>query len=400
MSQVPNCKFAQVARITLLSALLGTAGACGQGMGPGGPGGQPGAEAGKPEEKATPVRLTTLSLGDIESRVSSASTIEAEQRVTVHAESTGRLTRVAYEEGDEVEAGKVLARVRRDAQASGLDRADANYEKIAADVERIERLVANGVASQEELANAKAQLRAASIDKRDRRRDLANTNVVAPFAGTVTQRFINEGGFVSAGQQVYEITDFATLVARVYVPERELDRIAVGQEAQVVGKAAAGRSGIGKVMRIAPIVDATTGTVKVTIALPPELAGGENGFLPGMYAEVTLTTDRHEGVLLVPKSALIYEEERVFAFTVEEGKAKRVLLEVGLADDEWVEVISGLEEGSEVIIAGQNGLEDGAKVEVVTEELKVGPVGGDKGEATADAAGVGDKDGDEKPPAG
>lgn len=370
MSQLPVSSDKKLRRFaTLAPWFVGASllmAACGGGFGPPKKGGPEGGQEQEAEEKATPVRVATLGRGDVEARVSSASTIEAERQVTVHAEATGRLSRVAYEEGDKVEKGALLARVRRDAQASGVDRAKANYEKAKADVERIERLVARGVASQEELENAKAQLRSASIDKRDRRRDLSNTNIVAPFDGTITERLVNEGGFVSAGQQVYSIVDFDTLVARVYVPEKELDRIAVGQAADVVGKAAAGRKGVGKVMRIAPVVDAATGTVKVTIALPDELAGGDKGFLPGMYAEVTLTTDKREGVVVVPKSALIYEEERVFAFTVDGDRAKRVLIEVGLGDDEQVEIVKGLEEGQPVIVAGQNGLDDGALVEVVT----------------------------------
>ena len=399
-------RFARASGVALsLSLALGAGVGCKGKFGPPKKGAAEAGETGE-EEKATPIRVAKLGTGDIQARVSSASTIEAERQVTVHAEATGRLSRVAYEEGDKVKSGALLARVRRDAQASGLDRASANYQKAKADVERVERLAARGVSSQEELANAKATLRAASIDKRDRRRDLSNTNIAAPFGGTVTERFINEGSFVNAGQQVYAITDFTSLVARVYVPEKELDRIKVGQSADIVGKAAAGRTGIGTVMRIAPIVDATTGTVKVTIALPPALAGGEQGFLPGMYAEVTLTTDTREGVVLVPKNALIYEEERVFAFTTDGDRAKRVLVEIGLSDDEQVELVKGLEAGDEIIIAGQNGLEDGALVEVVSaaDDGSVESMGKDKAnkpgadKATAEEP-VADKTAADKPDA-
>lgn len=327
-----------------------------------------------PEEKAAPVKMMKVGTGDIEATISSASTIEAERAVTVHAEATGLVLSLSYEEGDEVKSGAQLAKVRRDAQASGVDRANANHEKAKGDVARIERLVARGVASQEELDNMKATLRSAALDQKDRRRDLRNTKVTAPFSGTITERFVSAGAFVNAGQQLYAITDFKSLVARVYVPEKELDRIRVGQPAQVVGKAAQGREGTGSVMRIAPIVDAATGTVKITIALPESLAGGRTGFLPGMYAEVTLTTERKEGITVVPKSALVYEEERVFAFLVDADKAKRVLLELGLSDDDFVEVLGGLKVGDPLITAGHSGLKDGALIEVIKdgEDMRMG----------------------------
>ena len=345
-------------------ALLLVAGSAAGCERPGGPKDGEGDEE-PPEEKPAPVKVVKVAKGDIEATISSASTIEAERAVTVHAEATGRVLSLSYEEGDQVETGAQLAKVRRDAQASGVDRANANYEKAKSDVARIERLLARGVASQEELDNVKATLRSASLDQKDRRRDLRNTRVTAPFGGTITERFVSAGAFVTSGQQLYAITDFTSLVARVYVPEKELDRISVGQPAAVAGKAAQGREGTGSVMRIAPIVDAATGTIKVTIALPESLAGGASGFMPGMYAEVTLTTESKKAVVLAPKTALVYEEERVFAYTTDGDKAKRVLLEVGLSDDDFVEVLSGLEEGSPLIVAGQSGLKDGALIEVI-----------------------------------
>lgn len=327
--------------------------------------GKDGEDAGaaqEPEERPTPVLIATVERGAIQGQIRAASTIEAELQVTVHAESTGRVTSLSLEEGDKIEAGQVLARIRRDAQSLGVERAETNLVDAERELTRVESLFKQGIASQSELDQARTRVETASLDKRDRRRDLSNTVIAAPFAGILTRRFVDEGAFVSNGVQVFEITDFATLVARVYVPERELDRIAVGQPANIVGKAAQNRQGIGEVRRIAPVVDATTGTVKVTIALPTELAGGTHGFLPGMYAEVTLTTERHENVPLVPKPALIHEEEQTFVFVADGDRAKRVLIQTGLADDDFVEVTGGLEAGARIVVAGQTGLKDGGLI--------------------------------------
>jgi membrane fusion protein (multidrug efflux system) len=313
----------------------------------------------EPEERPTPVLIATLERGTIQGQIRAASTIEAELQVTVHAESVGRITSLVLEEGDTIEAGQVLARIRREAQSLGVERAETNLADAERELARVEALFRQGIASQSELDQARTRVDTASLDKRDRRRDLSNTVIVAPFTGVLTRRFVDEGAFVANGAQVFEITDFSTLVARVYVPERELDRIAVGQPAQIVGKAAKNRQGTGSVRRIAPVVDATTGTVKITIALPTELAGGSNGFLPGMYAEVTLTTERHENVPLVPKPALIHEDEQTFVFIADGDRARRVLIQTGLADDDFVEVIGGIDVGARIIVAGQTGLKDG-----------------------------------------
>ena len=317
-------------------------------------------------EQPTPVVVTTVERGAIVATISSASTIEAERQVTVHAESTGRLVDMTVEEGDTVKKGEVLARIRFDAQANSLVRANTSLDKARVDFERAERLYNEKVIGHEEYQRARNTLDIAQLDLTDRSREMRNTKVTAPFAGTITLRKVTAGAFVNNGAELFTIVDFSTLVARVFIPEKELDRVVVGQTAEVVGKAAKGRKGAGKVQRIAPTIDAGTGTVKVTISLPPELSGAQ-GFLPGMYAEVTLTTDSRSDVTLVPKSAVVRDEEQTYVFTLEGDatsgfKGKRVRVETGLSDAERVELVKGLGPGEPVIIAGQTGLKDGAKV--------------------------------------
>lgn len=312
-------------------------------------------------EQPSPVVVGTVERGAITATISAASTIEAERQVTVNAESTGRLVDLTVEEGDKVKAGQVLARIRFDAQANSLLRANTSLAKAQADFERIEQLYMEKVVGQEEYLKARNALDVAELDLRDRAREMKNTKVTAPFAGTVTQRMVTEGGFVSNGAQLLQVTDFDTLVARVFVPEKELDRVRVGQDALVVGKAAKGRKGTGKVLRISPTVDAGTGTIKMTIALPAELAGA-HGFLPGMYAEVTLTVDHREGVALVPKGAVVHDEEQTYVFVPEGEQARRVRVELGLQDAERVEIVKGVAPGEPVIVAGHTGLKDGAKI--------------------------------------
>ena len=318
------------------------------------------------KEAPTPVVVGAVERGSIVSTISAASTIEAERQVTIHAESTGRLVDLTVEEGDSVKKGQILARIRFDAQTNSLLRANTSLEKARVDFDRAERLFNDKVIGQEEYLKAQNALEIAQLDLSDRSREMRNTKVTAPFDGTITQRKVTAGAFVNNGAELLTIVDFRTLVARVFVPEKQLDRIQVGQEAEVVGKAARGRKGAGKILRIAPTIDATTGTVKVTVSMPPALVGPQ-AFLPGMYAEVTLRTDSRSDVALVPKSAVIRDEEQTYLFTVSGDLAtgfiaKRVRVETGLTDPERIEVVKGLAVGDAVITAGQTGLKDGAKV--------------------------------------
>ncbi|MEM7153085.1 MAG: efflux RND transporter periplasmic adaptor subunit [Myxococcota bacterium] len=314
------------------------------------------------EEIPTPIVSARVFRGEISAAIKATSTIEAEQQVTVHAESTGRITKLGSEEGDQVKKGQQLARIKQDLQRNALGRASTSLAQTQRDLDKVRALVERGVASQDELITAERAFEMAQLDVRDRKRDVSNTKVLAPFAGTVTERFVSEGAFVSAGAQILSIVDFDTLVARVYVPEKELDRLEVGQDAAIVGKAARGRKGIGELRRIAPIVDATTGTVKLTIGLPSELVGGDSGFLPGMYAEVTLTTEVRADAVLVPKQALVYDEEQPFVFVVDGERVERVSVTLGLTDADRAEVVEGVSVGDEIVLTGHAGLKGGGLI--------------------------------------
>jgi len=115
-------------------------------------------------ERATPVVTTTVKTGPIAARLTAASTIEAERMVTVHAESTGRIVALAFEEGDALKEGALLGRIKSDMQSSGLDRASTGLEKAKADLDTVEALYARNVASKQELDTAVGALRVAEAD--------------------------------------------------------------------------------------------------------------------------------------------------------------------------------------------------------------------------------------------
>lgn len=315
--------------------------------------------------------------------VRSAATIEATVQVKLSAQSSGILQDLRVQEGDEVRKGELLARIKREAQSASVRRAKTNLAQAKRELARVSDLAKKGVVGRQELDQARDRVDLARLDTRDRGRDLANTKVTTPIGGVVTQRAMQAGDYVGAGQTLVEITDFSTLVARVYVPERELDRIAVGQPASVVGKAALGRRAQGKILRIAPTVDAATGTVKVTVGLPAQALSKASDFRPGMYAEVTIKIQERQGVLSLPKSAVLHEDGQATVMVALDGKAKRLPVTLGQRDGDWVELRAGLDASAKVIVAGQQNLKEGAKLKIVpagTEDASLAPKAKNEGQ--------------------
>lgn len=327
------------------------------------------------EISAQPVAVSGPKARVMTLEIRSAATIEALRKVQLSAEASGILKDLRVEEGDEVKAGQRLAKIKQEAQSASVRRAKANLTQAKRELARISALAQKGVVGRQELDQAKDRVDLARMDTKDRGRDLANTKVSSPIKGVITQRMAQAGDFVGAGATLLEVTDFSTLVARVYVAERELDRIAVGQPVQVVGKAALGRHAQGKIIRIAPTVDAATGTVKVTVGLPPQSLGKASDFRPGMYAEVTIKIAERQGVKALPKSAVSYEDGNTSVMVVKDGVAKRIPVTLGQRDGDWVELRGGLTATDQVIIAGQQNLKEGAKVKIVP----AGTDGMDKG---------------------
>ncbi|MEE8164214.1 MAG: efflux RND transporter periplasmic adaptor subunit, partial [Myxococcota bacterium] len=117
----------------------------------------------------------------------------------------------------------------------------------------------------------------------------------------------------------------------------------------------------GWIKRILPVVDPRSGTVKVTLEVP-----SSEGLLPGMYVEVELVAEVDADALLVPKRALIYDQEQVFVFRVDEdGRVERRLVQPTLENRDFVRISDGLDEGDQIVVAGQAGLKDGSEVRLL-----------------------------------
>ncbi|MBT5876137.1 MAG: efflux RND transporter periplasmic adaptor subunit, partial [Candidatus Latescibacteria bacterium] len=169
----------------------------------------------------------------------------------------------------------------------------------------------------------------------------------------------------------------------IFVPEKQIQQVKKGQAVRI-GTEGAGTDFTGKVRMISPIVDPESGTVKVTV----EIRDKTRTMRPGMFATVNIITETRSKVNRVEKRALVAEAEGTFAFLFNGGKAKKVRLELGADEGEWIEVTGGLSEGDSVITVGHEGLRNGAPVRIAGQAVASSPGasdGGPKGAARTGA---------------
>jgi len=320
------------------------------------------------EKELVPVEVATLDRGPIEAVLRFSTNLEAENEVQVFSQASRLVTELLVEEGDRVERGQLLLRLQDEEQRSNLARNEQQLNKALREYERQKRLYAQELISEQAFNDATYEVEQLQLAVADARRELSYTEVRAPIRGTITNRLVNLGDHVTVNQHLFDIVDFDSIVARVFVPEREMSRLRIGQPARLYSDSLGAGPRRGRVLRIAPVVDPKSGTIKTTVAIP-----GNQGLLPGMYVEVELVTDVHQQALLVPKRAVVYDGDQSYVFRLVEGDGdeppavERLRIEPLLEDRDFIEPAPGvLEAGDVVVIAGQAGLKDGTRVRLIS----------------------------------
>ena len=305
-----------------------------------------------------PVAVAEAEIRSIEALYSATTALEADAEAPAVARTQGELIRIYIEEGDYVEAGQILARLDGARQRLAVEQARANRNKVQQEYDRNVELHQRGLVSAGAFENIKYEVDALHAAYELARLDLSYTEIRAPISGVVSERLVKLGNSVTDNNVLFRIADPNTLVAHVYVPQRELHKFQIDQPAILNADALPGDSYAGRILRISPTVDASNGTFKVTL----EIAEPQHSLMPGMFTRVGIVYDRHDDALTVPAAAILDEDSVKSLFVVEEGVARRVNVETGFTTGDRIEILSGLDSNAKVVVIGQNGLKDGSRV--------------------------------------
>lgn len=311
----------------------------------------------RPAQPAVPVETVVIGTDDMEAFLDGSSTLLAEEAVDVVSQATGIVVEVLAEEGSRVRKGQVLARMDYKELELAERRARSEFERLKANFARAQNLVKEELIAEEDFQQTKFDLARAEIDWQQAELDLEHTRIQSPISGTVVTREIRVGQLVRENDAVYRMVDFRSLVAPVFIPEKYLGSLRVGQPAFLDTPALGDRRIAGSILRISPMVDSQSGTVKVTVGLKQAAE-----LRPGMFANVQLVLDRHAGVVVIEKRAIVYDNEQPHVFVVEEGTASRRRIELGYQDETRAEVAAGLAPGEVIVVVGQSALKDGSAI--------------------------------------
>jgi RND family efflux transporter MFP subunit len=318
------------------------------------------------EEAPVPsVAVARVETGTLDREITLPGSVRAYQEATLYAKVAGYLERISVDRGDRVRAGQVLAELEVPEIEAEIGKLRAELEAAGIEKERLTRAAdrAPDLVTPQAVDTANATYTVALASLKRTETLLAYAKLTAPFSGVVTKRWVDPGAFVPAATSsrsgesaaVVTLMDFSRVRVDVAMPESEVPLVRAGLPVTVTVRDLPGQAFEGTVTRLAYALDVSTRTMGTEI----ELANPDGVLRPGMYASVRIGLHRRNDVLLVPAEAVLREQGEPFAFTVEDGRARKVALQLGLDDGIRIEVKQGLEPRDVVVVAGAQSLRDG-----------------------------------------
>jgi RND family efflux transporter MFP subunit len=362
----------------LYGALWGGGGGDARGGGPGG-------------ERAQPVEVARAERTDLSENVTLVGSLRAKEQVDVAPKVGGRLVELRVDLGDAVKVGQLIARledgelsqqVRRAEAALQVSRAavaqrEAELDNLKMEAERHQSLERDGIISSQQSAQiqtqvrvgeaqvelSRAQMEESEATLEELRIRLSQTDIFAPISGVVARRYVDAGALLSANDPVVLIINLTRMVTVVNIPERQVFRVQVNDEAKVSVDALGGEETTGRVVRISPLLDAQTRTAAVEIEIPnPE------GHLKGeMFARVDLNLTLQREAIFIPRQALVYRSAEPGVFVVDSDVARFQPVRIGAADGDRIEAMEGLEPGQIIVTRGANLLQNGDRIQIPVE---------------------------------
>ncbi len=328
---------------------------------------------------ANPVKVFKAKREKISEKQFFTGLIEAWNKMNVTPDVGGKIAKIYVEEGERVKEGQLLAeldtraiRLQLEQAQAGFAVAEANYKDAQRNMERMERLKAENAVSEQQNEQVKLAFEASEAQLQQARAalNLANHNLEvsimrAPFSGVVASKNAEVGDVInplmagfSPTSGVLTLMDFSRIKIEIDVSLQDISRIRKDQVALLRVDAFPDRIFPGRVSVVNLTADPLTKKFRVQItAENPGLA-----LRPNTFGEVTLEISTHEDALVIPQKAIL-ENKYVFV-AQEDNTAVRKDIFLGLQNTDMVEVTSGIEEGELVVIEGNYGLEDGAKIEI------------------------------------
>lgn len=312
-------------------------------------------KAGTAQQAKPQVRIAKVTSEDIPQTETYTATVESDVKNDIAPNTPYRIEKIYVDVGDNVRQGQVVVQL----DASNLQQLKLQVENQKIEFSRTSQLYQVGGASKAEYDNAKLQLDVLSTQLKQL---MQNTQLTAPISGVVTARNYDSGDMYNQGQPVLTIEQTNPVKVMVNISEVYYKQVFKGMPVDIELDAYEGETFYGKVTIVYPTVDQSTHTFPVEVTIN----NSSQKVRPGMFARATVNFGDKNHVL-VPDEALVKQigaGDR-YVYVYKGGKVSYNKVELGKHIGTQYEILSGVNPGDDVVIAGQSRLANGKEVEVV-----------------------------------
>lgn len=333
----------------------------------------------KPPEKARKQPVVNVRVQAAETRalrpfVESIGSLAPRDRATVSSELDGIVDSIAVEEGSAVTKGTLIAEIRAtdyrfacDQAASQLSQSETGLANVRQEYQRKEALYREELLTRQQFDDVTARVRlaeaevaraSAGVSLANER--LARTRIFSPLTGSVNEKRVTAGDYVRNGSFLVSIVRTDLLKLTFSVSEKDIASLRLGQDIDFTTDSFPGQKFRARLSAILPALDERTRTLQVEALV----ANADGRLKPGLFARVTLYTGPARERIVVPVTALIYDNLTTKLFVVTGEKATEKKVRTGGKYGEYMEIVEGLKEKEVVVTVGQNNLMEGALVHV------------------------------------
>jgi RND family efflux transporter MFP subunit len=290
--------------------------------------------------------------------------------VVIMPEAPGILITVFVKEGQQVSKGQQLAKIDDGGLAPQLAQMKIQAELAKTTFERQERLWKQKVGSEIQYLQAKSNYEAQEKAVNQIEEQIAKTIVKAPFNGTIDEVITEQGNMVSPGMsQLFRIINLNDMHIETDVPERHIATVTKGKSVEIE-LPVLGEKIQAKVVQVGSFINPANRTFKVEIPISNE----SKMIKPNLTAKIRINDYTNEKALLIPQSIISENAEgEEYLYIIEKkvksvGVAKKIIIKTGKTEGDFIEVLSGIKNGAEVILEGARSIKDGQEVKVITQK--------------------------------
>lgn len=314
-----------------------------------------------------PVETINIVSGDFEDYIRLTGTVEAISDAVISSESSGRILSIANR-GDRVTRGGILARLDDRVLQAQYEAAKTGFELADDTFNRLEALYADSIISTQDFQSARAQRDQAKAQLDLTEKQLQDSQIEAPFSGRIEERMIRTGELINPGQPVIRLVNTERIRILSGIPERYSGEITEGSEVIVNLRAVNGNSITSKITYAGNVIDPDTRTYTVEI----EFENPGERIKPDMVADLQIRRATLEDVIVIPRTAVLRDEEGVSVFRSREENGRKIAelvnVRTGAASGPLIQILDGLSDGDEIVVSGMRTLSIGDELNVLQNE--------------------------------